>query len=81
MDRDRFAEAVRAVAGSPTAEVNTHPGEAGDPHLTRFTWNYRWEDELSMLTDDRTRALLHDEGVELVGFRDLADDRPRGAGA
>jgi chitin disaccharide deacetylase len=74
MDLDRFAGAVRAVAGAPTAEVNTHPGEAADPDLTRFTWRYHWEDELSMLTDDRTRALLRDRGVRPVGFRDLAGD-------
>lgn len=71
MGLDRFAGAVHAVAGASTAEVNTHPGEAADPDLTRFDWNYRWEDELSMLTDDRTRALLRDGRVRLVGFRDL----------
>jgi predicted glycoside hydrolase/deacetylase ChbG (UPF0249 family) len=73
MDLDRFRGAVAAVAGARTAEVNTHPGEAGDPDLSRFTWSYHWEDELSMLTDDRTRALLRDGRVRLVRFRDLLD--------
>lgn len=74
MDLDRFRAAVGAVAGARTAEVNTHPGEAADPDLSRFTWSYHWEDELSMLTDDRTHALLRDGRVRLVGFRDLAGD-------
>jgi len=72
MDVVRFAGVVRLIGADATAEVNTHPGESHDPDLTRFAWNYRWEDELSMLTDDRTRALLRDRGVELVSFRDLA---------
>jgi predicted glycoside hydrolase/deacetylase ChbG (UPF0249 family) len=73
MDVDRFAGAVRLVSGAATAEINTHPGEPDDPDLTRFTWNYRWKDELSMLTDSRTRALVRDEGFQLVAFRDLTE--------
>ena len=71
MQADRFAAAVGLVDGALTAEINTHPGEAGDPALTRFTWNYRWKDELSMLTDHHTRALLREKGIELVSFSDL----------
>ena len=71
LDATRFGEAVARVDGAPTAEINTHPGEAGDPALTRFTWNYRWKDELSMLTDDRTRALLREKEIQLVSFSDL----------
>ena len=77
LDAAAFAEAVERIGGAPTAEINTHPGEAGDPALTRFTWNYGWKDELSMLTDDRTRALLRDRGIQLVAFSDLsAPDGP-----
>ncbi|MDQ6895565.1 MAG: ChbG/HpnK family deacetylase [Actinomycetota bacterium] len=71
MDAGRFAGAVRLIAAAATAEINAHPGEADDPDLTRFTWNYRWEDEQSMLTDTRTRALLGEEGIQLVSFSDL----------
>lgn len=71
LDATRFARAVERVADASTAEINTHPGEADDPALTRYTWNYRWKDELSMLTDDHTRTLLRDKGIQLVSFSGL----------
>ncbi len=77
MDRAAFADAVTRLTGAlPTAggsaEINTHPGEAGDPDLARFDWGgYRWPDELAMLCAPRTRALVTSLGYTLGSFRDL----------
>ncbi len=71
MDSAYFASALAAVAGADTAEINVHPGEAGDPDLARFRWNYRWEIELDMLTDIATRRSLDAHGMRLTCFREL----------
>jgi predicted glycoside hydrolase/deacetylase ChbG (UPF0249 family) len=77
MDSATFAAAATRLTGAlPTAggsaEINTHPGEAGDPDLARFDWGgYRWPDELAMLCAPRTRALVTSLGYRLGSFRDL----------
>jgi predicted glycoside hydrolase/deacetylase ChbG (UPF0249 family) len=72
MDSERFARSLAALdAGSGTVEINTHPGEAGDPELGRFGWGYRWTDELAMLVAPETRELLLSNGFHLGAFRDL----------
>jgi predicted glycoside hydrolase/deacetylase ChbG (UPF0249 family) len=74
MDVEHFTRAVAAVTGSDTAEINVHPGEAGDSDLSGFRWGYLWEGETSMLTDPATRALLRRHQVELVSFRNLSQE-------
>lgn len=79
LDSGRFARTLADAArrGAPSLEINTHPGTPGDPGLGRFDWDdYRWGDELAMLVDPRTRALVAEHGYELAGFRDL-DGRAR----
>lgn len=77
MDAAAFRSAVTGLAGSlpvtgGSVEINTHPGEAGDPDLGRFDWGgYRWSDELAMLCDPATRALVTSLGYTLGSFRDL----------
>jgi predicted glycoside hydrolase/deacetylase ChbG (UPF0249 family) len=74
LDGDRFAAALERLTagGARTAEVNTHPGVAGEPDLTRFDWGYRWGDELAMLTASSTRALVDRLGWRLGTFADVA---------
>jgi chitin disaccharide deacetylase len=74
LDGERFATALRTLTdgGAPTAEINTHPGEAGEPELSRFGWGYRWGDELDMLTAPSTRSLVDDAGWRLATFADVA---------
>jgi chitin disaccharide deacetylase len=74
LDAERFAGVLRRLTdeGAATAEVNTHPGEAGDPELARFAWGYRWGDELAMLTAPSTRALVERSGWRLGTFADVA---------
>ena len=78
MDRQRFARAVAAVAGEGAAggvaEINVHPGEADDPDLDRFAWDYHWKDELSMLTDPGTTDLVRRHGMALTSFGQLAGE-------
>jgi predicted glycoside hydrolase/deacetylase ChbG (UPF0249 family) len=74
LDDERFAVALRRLTddGAATAEINTHPGEAGEPALTRFDWGYRWADELAMLTSPSTRALVERLGWRLGTFAEVA---------
>lgn len=77
MDLTAFRAAVTELVGSlpvtgGSVEINTHPGEAGDPDLDRFDWGgYRWADELAMLTDPVTRAVTTAIGYTPGSFRDL----------
>jgi predicted glycoside hydrolase/deacetylase ChbG (UPF0249 family) len=74
LDGTRFAAALQRLTdeGAATAEVNSHPGEAGEPDLNRFEWGYRWADELAMLTAPSTRTLLERLGWRLGTFADVA---------
>ena len=78
MDAAAVRSAVSGLAGSlpvtgGSVEINTHPGEAGDPDLGRFDWGYRWSDELDMLADPATLAFVTGLGYTLGSFRDLID--------
>ena len=78
MDDVRFAGALQRLTatGAGTAEINVHPGEAGDPELARFDWGgYRWAEELAMLTSPTTRALVESSGWRLGTFADVAGNR------
>jgi predicted glycoside hydrolase/deacetylase ChbG (UPF0249 family) len=74
LDGDRFAAALRRITAgaATTAELNTHPGVAGEPELARFDWGYRWGDELAMLTSPSTRAVIDRLGWRLGTFADVA---------
>jgi len=80
MDGAAFRTAVGGLTGAlplsgGSVEINTHPGEAGDPDLGRFDWGgYRWPDELAMLCDPATRALVTSLGYTLGSFRNLIAD-------
>jgi predicted glycoside hydrolase/deacetylase ChbG (UPF0249 family) len=73
LDGERFAGALRHLtdSGAATAEINTHPGEAGEAELARFDWGYRWGEELAMLTAPTTRATVDRLGWRLGTFADV----------
>jgi hypothetical protein len=74
LDGDRFAAALQQMTAgaATTAELNTHPGVAGEPDLARFEWGYQWGDELAMLTAPSTRAVVDRLGWRLGTFADVA---------
>ena len=55
----------------PTAELATHPGEAGDPDLVRYRWGYAWADELEALRSAEARAAVERNGFRLGTYADL----------
>ena len=57
LDRPRLERAIDRLATRPgaSAELATHPGEAGDPDLDRYDWGYVWAEELAGLTDPAVR--------------------------
>lgn len=79
LDSSRFEAALRGLAGrdASTAEINSHPSEAGDRDLERFGWGYRWPEELSMLLDPHSRDLVAAAGYHLGGFSDLGSPAAR----
>lgn len=72
-DQSRFTRSLTQIGGGVgTVEINTHPGEQGDPDLGRFGWGYHWADELAMACAPATRALIDRLGYRLGTFRELA---------
>ena len=75
-DAARFRTSLSRLGSGGSVEINVHPGEAGDPDLARFSWGYRWSDELAMLLAPRTRSLIDAGGFRLGSFADLTAQRP-----
>jgi predicted glycoside hydrolase/deacetylase ChbG (UPF0249 family) len=73
LDLPTFEQSLTRLArrARPSVEINSHPGEADDEDLNRFPWDFRWRDELAMLTDPRARTLVERLGYRLGTFRDL----------
>ncbi|WP_456824327.1 ChbG/HpnK family deacetylase [Cellulomonas sp. P5_E12] len=76
LDAARFRSTLAAAQsrGAATLEVNCHPAVEGDADLHRFTWDYRWADELAMLVDPRVRDAIRASGYSLGGFTALLQD-------
>lgn len=72
LDAARFEAALRGLPRrATTVEINAHPGTPGDTDLGRFDWDFRWADELAMLTDPATRDRIEAAGYTLSTFADL----------
>jgi predicted glycoside hydrolase/deacetylase ChbG (UPF0249 family) len=69
----RLLEAIERLgrSGAASAELAAHPGEAGDPDLTRYEWGYAWEHELAALTDPAVKQAVADAGFGLGSYADL----------
>ena len=86
-DQARFERSLGGSAGRhdhrDTVEINTHPGEQGDPDLARFGWGYHWADELAMLCSPATRAAIERERLPAgwLPGPGAADDRCRATAA
>jgi predicted glycoside hydrolase/deacetylase ChbG (UPF0249 family) len=73
-----FAEWQRLVAHLASArpdqvvEVSCHPGYADDELRSYARYVERRQEEISVLTSQRIKAVLAQAGIELVSFRDLS---------
>ncbi len=74
LDRSTLVRTIRRLATAPggSAEVGSHPGEAGDPDRHRYRWDYRWEEELAALTSPLARQAVDDGGFMLGTYAELA---------
>jgi chitin disaccharide deacetylase len=74
LDGPRLAGAIDRLAAAPgdSAELATHPGEAGDADLDRYRWGYVWDRELAALTDPASRDRVAAAGFRLGTYADLA---------
>jgi predicted glycoside hydrolase/deacetylase ChbG (UPF0249 family) len=74
LDLPRLVEAIDRLGRAPgaSAELATHPGEAGDPDLARYRWGYVWDRELAALTDPDARKRVEAAGFRLGTYADLA---------
>jgi predicted glycoside hydrolase/deacetylase ChbG (UPF0249 family) len=73
LDETRLLDALEqlAASGAPTCELSGHPGEAVDPHRSRYAWGYRWGDELAAVCAPSVRAAVDRLGFRLGTYRDL----------
>ena len=60
------------ASGASTAELATHPGEAGDPDLDRYEWGYQWPGELAALCSPAAKDAVARHGFRLGTYADLA---------
>jgi len=74
LDQRGMIDALRRLyaTGTASAELATHPGEAGDPDLVRYEWDYQWGDELAALRSAAVRDEVEALGFRLGTFGDLA---------
>jgi len=75
LERDRMLSALGGLArsGAPSAELATHPGEAGDSDLDRYRWGYVWDRELAALVDPAVRERVAESGFRLGSYADLGE--------
>ena len=73
LDHRGMIDALRRLraTGAASAELASHPGEAGDPDLDRYEWDYQWGDELAALRSPEIRAEVEALGFRLGTFADL----------
>ena len=75
LERDLMLSALGGLArsGAPSAELATHPGEAGDSDLDRYRWGYVWDSELAALVDPVVRERVAESGFRLGSYADLGE--------
>jgi predicted glycoside hydrolase/deacetylase ChbG (UPF0249 family) len=75
LERERLLAALGRLARSRarSAELATHPGEAGDADLDRYRWGYVWDRELAALVDPAVRERVAEAGFRLGTYADLGE--------
>jgi chitin disaccharide deacetylase len=75
LEPERLLAALGRLArsGGPSAELATHPGEAGDADLDRYRWGYVWDRELAALVDPAVRRRVGEAGFRLGTYADLGE--------
>lgn len=73
LDMEEFDTLTADLRAGRVHELMCHPGrldrsEATDPRLLAY---HDWEGELATLTNPRTKTLLAERGIRLIGYRDI----------
>jgi len=71
LEQRALAAVLRALPPRGVSELMCHPGlrQLGGRYAS---WGYRWPVELAALTDERTRRVVEEEGIDLVDFASLS---------
>ncbi len=56
-----------------TYELMVHPGIENNALRQKYRWGYKWEEELSALTDPEVNDLLARNNLKLISFRELME--------
>jgi predicted glycoside hydrolase/deacetylase ChbG (UPF0249 family) len=74
LNSEAFSKIIKRFGRTPTeiSELVCHPG-TNCARLTYPHWDYNWEEETILLTAEKTRTLLIDEGIEPCYHRVLDD--------
>lgn len=78
LDEARLPQVLERLAarGRSVVELTVHPGEGEDPDRGRYTWGYRWEDELDALTGRTAHDAVARNGFALATYADLPGSGP-----
>ena len=69
MCEDAFIQLLPKIKVGLT-EIVVHPGMNIDLLKTKFAWRYHWQEELNLLTGERLRKLISDNGISLANFNE-----------
>ena len=72
LDRTHLEIVLLHLPKGGVCELMCHPGLAASPENYSH-WSYRWQDELHALTDPGVKALLLENSIELISYKDLVE--------
>jgi hopanoid biosynthesis associated protein HpnK len=74
LDKLNLWKILRHLPKEGTCEIMCHPGL--DETNSRYAhWRYGWSAELNALTNDAIAQFIRAEGIQLISYRELADQR------
>jgi hopanoid biosynthesis associated protein HpnK len=70
LNKENLLNVLKHLPRHGTCEIMCHPGLEG-PGSRYGHWQYHWLDELDALLDAEIKQFVHDEGIQLISWREL----------